>query len=182
MFADDSAVLRGRKISATRSLRAQTAQCIRNRFERIMWDIQCARCPTTLVTQLTNKNVTWLSGRPAPRCSPHLQTAQSFCEMISNRRSKLSEAALDTFAEIPASRRIVVLGQVSEVGGHQHQVHRHLGERVAQIAAYAIFVGMNCQSYITGSVRGGPPRTAILDAGKKVSIPRMIEVSACAGR
>lgn len=80
------------------------------------------------------------------------------------------EAALDTFAEIPASRRIVVLGQVSEAPGRQKEVHRHLGERVAQIASYAIFVGMNCQSYTTGAVRAGLPRTAILDAGNSVSI------------
>jgi UDP-N-acetylmuramoyl-tripeptide--D-alanyl-D-alanine ligase len=79
------------------------------------------------------------------------------------------EAALDTLAEIPASRRIVVLGQVSEPPGQQGEVHRHLGERVAQIASYAIFVGANCQPYVSGAVRGGLPRNAILDAGKKVS-------------
>lgn len=59
------------------------------------------------------------------------------------------EAALDTFAEIPASRRIVVLGQVSEPPGQQGAIHRYLGERVAQVASYAIFVGVNCQPYIS---------------------------------
>jgi UDP-N-acetylmuramoyl-tripeptide--D-alanyl-D-alanine ligase len=79
------------------------------------------------------------------------------------------EAALDTFAEIPASRRIIVLGQVSEAPGDHRAIQRHLGERVAQIASYAIFVGVDCRPYITGAVRGGLPRNATLAAGRNVS-------------
>ena len=79
------------------------------------------------------------------------------------------EAALDTFAEIPASRRIVVLGQVSEAPGNRRAVQRHLGERVAQIASYAIFVGMDCRGYKSGAVHGGLPRNAILAPGNNVS-------------
>ena len=79
------------------------------------------------------------------------------------------EAALDTFADIPASRRIVVLGQVSEAPGNHRTIQRHLGGRVAQIAAYAIFLGIDCRPYITGAVQAGFPRNATLYAGKSVS-------------
>jgi len=79
------------------------------------------------------------------------------------------EAALDTFAEIPASRRIIVLGRVSEAPGSHRTIQRRLGERVAQIASHAIFVEMDRRSYIAGAVRGGLPREAILADGKNVS-------------
>ena len=79
------------------------------------------------------------------------------------------EAALDTFAEIPAARRIIVLGQVSEAPGNHRAIQRRLGERVAQIASYAIFVGIDCRPYVTGAVQGGLARESILAAGKNVS-------------
>ena len=79
------------------------------------------------------------------------------------------EAALDTLAEIPAARRIVVLGRVSEAPGNHRTIQRHLGERVAQIASHAIFVEMDRRSYLAGAVRAGLPRNAILADGKNVS-------------
>jgi UDP-N-acetylmuramoyl-tripeptide--D-alanyl-D-alanine ligase len=78
------------------------------------------------------------------------------------------EAALDVFCEIPAQRRIVVLGEVSEPPGSQGPIYRQIGERIAQIVSYAIFIGGNFQRYAAGAARGGLPRNALLNAGTSV--------------
>jgi UDP-N-acetylmuramoyl-tripeptide--D-alanyl-D-alanine ligase len=77
-------------------------------------------------------------------------------------------AALDALSEIPAQRRIVVLGEVSEPPGSQGPIYRAFGERVAQIAARAIFVGKNFQRYKAGATRGGMPASALSDVGDNV--------------
>jgi UDP-N-acetylmuramoyl-tripeptide--D-alanyl-D-alanine ligase len=50
------------------------------------------------------------------------------------------EAALDVLEEIPAARRIVVLGDVDEPTSPQRRVYRRLGERVGRCATRAVFV------------------------------------------
>lgn len=77
-------------------------------------------------------------------------------------------AALDALSEIPASRRLVVLGEVSEPPGSQGPIYRGFGERVAQIASRAIFVGHSFQRYKAGATRGGMPAGALTDAGDSV--------------
>jgi UDP-N-acetylmuramoyl-tripeptide--D-alanyl-D-alanine ligase len=75
-------------------------------------------------------------------------------------------AALDLLSEIPAKRRIVVLGEVSEPPGSQGPIYREIGARVAEIADRAIFVGANFQRYATGARRAGLERDALVDAGR----------------
>jgi UDP-N-acetylmuramyl pentapeptide synthase len=70
------------------------------------------------------------------------------------------EVALDTLAEVPA-RRIVVLGAVTEAPGPQRPIYRRLGERVAEIAARAIFVGESYERYAAGALSAGLPRQAL---------------------
>jgi UDP-N-acetylmuramoyl-tripeptide--D-alanyl-D-alanine ligase len=50
------------------------------------------------------------------------------------------DAALDVLEEIPAARRIVVLGDVDEPTSPQRRVYRRLGERVGRCATRAVFV------------------------------------------
>lgn len=50
------------------------------------------------------------------------------------------DAALDTLSEIPARRRIVVLGAVSEPPGRQRQLYRDLGAKVAAIARQTVLI------------------------------------------
>ncbi|MBI2487251.1 MAG: hypothetical protein HYW01_09900 [Deltaproteobacteria bacterium] len=78
------------------------------------------------------------------------------------------EAALDVLSEIPAERRIVVLGEVEEPPGSQGPIYRQIGERIAKIASYAVFVGGNYQPYAAGAVRGGLPRDALINAERSV--------------
>ena len=77
-------------------------------------------------------------------------------------------AALDLFSEIPAQRRLVVLGEVSEPPGSQGPIYRDIGERIAPIASRAIFVGGNFQRYAAGARRGGLPSSSMRDAQRSV--------------
>ncbi len=77
------------------------------------------------------------------------------------------EAALDVLAEIPAKRRIVVLGQVTEPPGEQGPIYRHLGERVGAIASRAIFICDRRDSACSaGATAAGMARSAIVKAGR----------------
>jgi UDP-N-acetylmuramoyl-tripeptide--D-alanyl-D-alanine ligase len=79
------------------------------------------------------------------------------------------EAALDLLGEIPAKRRIVVLGDVSEPVGAQGPIYRHLGQRVAEVASRAVFLtGNNVSAYIAGGKKGGLAPEAMIDAHGRV--------------
>jgi UDP-N-acetylmuramoyl-tripeptide--D-alanyl-D-alanine ligase len=79
------------------------------------------------------------------------------------------EAALDLLGEIPARRRIVVLGDVSEPVGPQGPIYRHLGERVAEVASRAVFLtGSNVTAYMAGARKGGLPAEALVNAHGRV--------------
>jgi UDP-N-acetylmuramyl pentapeptide synthase len=79
------------------------------------------------------------------------------------------ERALDLLQEIPARRRIVVLGDLMEPTGGVGEVYRAVGARVARAATQAIFFGRNTkQPYKTGALRGGMPREAVVNAGKSL--------------
>jgi len=78
------------------------------------------------------------------------------------------ETALDVLSQIPAKRRIVVLGDVSEPPGSQGPIYRHIGKRIAEIASRAVILGRNFQRYAAGATRAGFPRDALFDAGLSV--------------
>jgi UDP-N-acetylmuramoyl-tripeptide--D-alanyl-D-alanine ligase len=74
-------------------------------------------------------------------------------------------AALDTLAEAPARRKIVVFGNIDSPPGSPAQTYGVLGERAGQIADQAIFVGNSFQPFRAGAVRGGMAKSAVVDAG-----------------
>ena len=78
------------------------------------------------------------------------------------------DAALDVLADVPARRRIVVLGEVSEPPGSQGPIYRRLGERIAGTADRAVFVGGGFQRYAAGARRAGFPTAAMVNAGRDV--------------
>ena len=85
------------------------------------------------------------------------------------------DAALDALAEIPAARRIVVFGEVSEPPGKAGPIYRRLGERMAQKISRAIFVGASGPSrhFARGLRRGGLPREGLIHVG--ISISRAVD-------
>lgn len=74
------------------------------------------------------------------------------------------DAALDVMAEIPARRKIVVLGDVSEPPGSQGPIYRRLACRIAEIATQAVFISANCHYYTAGAARAGMSRDAVTKA------------------
>jgi UDP-N-acetylmuramyl pentapeptide synthase len=77
-------------------------------------------------------------------------------------------AALDLLAEIPARRRIVVLGDISEPFGKQWQIYRKVGERIAQVATKAIFITGKFRAYAAGAKSAGLPSSSIMGAERSV--------------
>ncbi len=78
-------------------------------------------------------------------------------------------AALDLLEAIPARRKLVVLGDVSEPRGSQGPIYRAIGARVAAVADFAVFLGRRCSSYAAGAHGAGLARTAIRKAGHDVA-------------
>jgi UDP-N-acetylmuramoyl-tripeptide--D-alanyl-D-alanine ligase len=80
------------------------------------------------------------------------------------------DVALDALSEIPAQRRIVVFGEVSEPPGSQGPIYRRLGERVGHIVSRAIFVGDSgvWSSFAAGAKRGGLARAGLINAQNSV--------------
>ncbi len=86
------------------------------------------------------------------------------------------EAALDVFAEIPAKRRIVVLGQVTEPPREQGPMYRELGRRIGGIASRAIFIcGKRNHSCSAGATAAGMPSSAIVKVSSR-DIFKVLEV------
>lgn len=65
--------------------------------------------------------------------------------------------ALDLLEDVPAPRRGIVLGDISEAPGAQGPLYRDLGERVAEIADWAVFYGKKRDAYAAGARRAGIP-------------------------
>jgi UDP-N-acetylmuramoyl-tripeptide--D-alanyl-D-alanine ligase len=78
------------------------------------------------------------------------------------------QVALDVLAEIPAPRRIVMLGDVSEPPGSQRPIYQALGERIARIATHLIVFGHGLEKYSSGAKRAGMPKSSIIDGGRTV--------------
>lgn len=77
-------------------------------------------------------------------------------------------AALELLAELPARRRIVVFGGITEPPSPQRQHYRELGQRVAAIADRLIVVGQQFRAYRSGAREGGLDDARILDAGSSL--------------
>ncbi len=78
--------------------------------------------------------------------------------------------ALDVLFEIPARRKIVVLGDVTDCPGNLRETYRRLGDRIGRGANQAIFVGGdNCQAYAAAAFRAGMPREAMQKVGDDIA-------------
>ncbi|MEO5700703.1 MAG: Mur ligase family protein [Casimicrobiaceae bacterium] len=77
-------------------------------------------------------------------------------------------AALDVLASIDAARRIVVLGDVSEPPGNQHEIYRELGRRIAAVASLVVLAGATgaLERYRAGLRSGGLSPAAIVPGGR----------------
>jgi UDP-N-acetylmuramoyl-tripeptide--D-alanyl-D-alanine ligase len=84
--------------------------------------------------------------------------------------------ALDTLSQIPAKRRIVVMGDVEEPPGPQGPIYRDLGGRIAASADLLLFIprGANYQRIRSGAMQAGMPPGNILNAAS--SLQKAIDI------
>ena len=78
------------------------------------------------------------------------------------------DSALDVLSEIPARRRIVVLGDVSEPLGKQWQIYRKIGQRIGGMASRAIFITGKFRAYAAGAKQGGLPPSSLFNTERSV--------------
>jgi UDP-N-acetylmuramyl pentapeptide synthase len=78
-------------------------------------------------------------------------------------------AAFETFSQIPATRKIVVLGNVEEPPGKERDVYRDLGQRLARCADLVVCIGDdNMTSLRATATQAGMDRSAIRLAGSQL--------------
>jgi UDP-N-acetylmuramoyl-tripeptide--D-alanyl-D-alanine ligase len=77
-------------------------------------------------------------------------------------------AALDALAEIPAQRRVVLFGDLSEPKGRERPIYAALGSRVALVASQLVVIGRGFSGYWAGARRAGMPNSAITNGGRNV--------------
>jgi UDP-N-acetylmuramoyl-tripeptide--D-alanyl-D-alanine ligase len=80
------------------------------------------------------------------------------------------DAALDLLAEVPAERRLVVLGEIDDPPLGSTTEYQRLGERVGRLAARAVIVGSeDCfRQYAAGAKLAGLEAPALFQAGPSV--------------
>jgi UDP-N-acetylmuramyl pentapeptide synthase len=70
-------------------------------------------------------------------------------------------SALDTLASIPARRRLVVLGGITEPQGRQKVLYREVGARAATVATRILYLGNRYGSLVRGVRDAGLPDSAV---------------------
>jgi UDP-N-acetylmuramoyl-tripeptide--D-alanyl-D-alanine ligase len=80
------------------------------------------------------------------------------------------DAALGVLAEVPARRRLVVLGEIDDPPGSPWPHYRRVGERVGRVATRAVIVGTaeSFRHYAAGASRAGLGAQALVHAGPSV--------------
>lgn len=78
------------------------------------------------------------------------------------------EAALQSLQELSAGRRIVVLGDLTEVPGSPGPIYRRMGALLAESVDVAVLFGRDTQPYRTGATRAGMPRESIFEVGRNI--------------
>ena len=79
-----------------------------------------------------------------------------------------NHVALDVLEAIPARRKLVLFGDLSDVQGREWRVYLSLGMRVARIAERFLVVGRGYRRYASGACRGGMARDRVVDVGRTV--------------
>jgi UDP-N-acetylmuramoyl-tripeptide--D-alanyl-D-alanine ligase len=79
------------------------------------------------------------------------------------------EAALEVLGEIPAGRRLVALGDVSEPLGPARAIYEGIGRSLARVATRAVLVGgTDVRSYRVGATAARMAADAVLSVGRSV--------------
>ena len=72
--------------------------------------------------------------------------------------------ALTTLEELPAKRRVAVIGDMRELGSHSAKVHRDIGALASGICDLLVAVGTEAQFIVEGALTAGLKQSAIIQA------------------
>ena len=80
------------------------------------------------------------------------------------------EVALEAFAKVPAKRRFLVIGDISEPPGKQGPLYKEIGMRLASIADRVIVIGArkSFERYCVGMAPGKRRKEVFVSAGKSI--------------
>ena len=93
-----------------------------------------------------------------------------------NSSPKAAQAALETLAELPAKRKIAVLGDMLELGKHTITAHREIGEMAAgKKIDLLITVGVRAKFFAEGATKTGFNKKQILSFGDSPEAARELE-------
>ncbi|MDP3762745.1 MAG: UDP-N-acetylmuramoyl-tripeptide--D-alanyl-D-alanine ligase [bacterium] len=93
-----------------------------------------------------------------------------------NSSPKAAQAALETLAEIPAKRKIAVLGDMLELGKHTITAHREIGEMATEKKIdLLITVGVRAKFFAEGATKAGFNKKQILSFGDSEEAARELE-------
>jgi UDP-N-acetylmuramoyl-tripeptide--D-alanyl-D-alanine ligase len=96
-----------------------------------------------------------------------------------NASPQSMDAAFDVLAQVGGRRRrVLVLGEMRELGPQSPEFHRRVGARAAVLEpAYLVAVGAHARSYLDGAAEGGLPAGAMISAPTAVdAIPLLREI------
>jgi UDP-N-acetylmuramyl pentapeptide synthase len=119
---------------------------------------------------------------PTPRRLERQTLSNGALVLYDHYKSALEtiDVALDVMAELPARRKIVVLGDVEEPPGSRDEVanmYERLGARVASIATKAVFVHIDVgprPTYAEGARAHGLPQRAIVEVASALDAAHSI--------
>lgn len=70
-------------------------------------------------------------------------------------------SALETLKDLPAKRKIAVLGDMLEIGNYAEEEHRKLGRQAAKVADVLVAIGKHSSLIAEGAREGGLPRSKV---------------------
>ena len=96
---------------------------------------------------------------PAGRFESHtLRSGATLIYDAYNASPSSMIASLQTFAGVPASRRIAVLGSMAELGDRAAEMHRDLGATAARLGLDELYCGGGFAAELAGGARGAGMR------------------------
>jgi len=120
---------------------------------------------------------------PAPARLEPMRLASGAWLLRDDRKSAREtwDAALDLLAAVPATRRFLVAGDVTEPVGRQTEVYRELGRRAAEVAGRILYIGHGYASFASGARQAGLAREAVLSCADVASVSACLERELAAG-
>ena len=90
-----------------------------------------------------------------------------------NAAPEAMHMALDTLRDLPAKRKIAVLGDMLEIGGFTEQAHREIGMKAAKFCDIIFTVGDRAKFIADSAIKKGMPKKNVrsFDTADEAKLP-----------